>query len=64
VRGVRHFADTVLEHGWIRTETSRRRYSSMAARGTLKPATWRWQEHTWVLSNFASSSRCCEYSMV
>jgi pectate lyase len=49
------FADSVLAHG---TDTFGAVHTPLFADGlhikTLKPATWRWQDQTWVLSNFAS----------
>jgi len=55
VKAVRTFADTILEHG---RDTYGNQHTPLFVDGlhveTLKPATWRWQEQTWVLSNFGS----------
>jgi hypothetical protein len=55
VKAVRTFADAVLEHG---RDTYGDRHTPLFVDGlhaaTLKPVTWRWQEQTWVLSNFAN----------
>ncbi len=55
VKAVCDFADAVLEHG---RDTYGDKHTPLFADGlhvkTLKPATWQWQDQTWVLSNFAS----------
>ncbi|MCU0916065.1 MAG: hypothetical protein MUC88_16105 [Planctomycetes bacterium] len=55
LQAVGRFADTVLEQGRDRYGDQR---TPLFADGlhvqTLQPATWRWQDQTWVLSNFAS----------
>jgi len=55
LQAVCDFTDAVLEHG---TDTYGDKHTPLFADGlhvkTLKPATWRWQDQTWVLSNFAS----------
>jgi len=55
LQAVQRFADTVLEQG---RDTYGEQHTPLFADGlhakTLKPATWRWKNETWILSNFAS----------
>ncbi len=55
LKAVCDFADAILEHG---RDTYGDKHTPLFADGlhvrTLRPATWRWQDQTWVLSNFAS----------
>ena len=55
LKPVRDFANTVLEHG---RDSYGKEHTPLFVDGlhveTLEPATWRWKDQTWVLSNFAS----------
>ena len=54
VGAVRKFADTVLRHGADTYGAHSPLFVDGLHATTLQPARWKWEDQTWVLSNFAS----------